>query len=223
METDLYHRRYPSLGYVPEAAFMSESASTLGPPVTGSARERILAAAYDLFSRHGIRAVGVNAVIDQSGVAKRTLYRHFASKDDLVVEFLRMREQRWTKDWLQREVEMRAERPEVQLLAIFDVFHDWFQRDDLEGCSFINVLLEIDDRGSPVRQAAVDHLAEIRMFLAGLAREAGIANPDHFARRWHILMKGSIVAALEGDREAARRAQEIGRVLLERERAGLLD
>jgi AcrR family transcriptional regulator len=202
---------------------MSESATTLGSPVTGSARERILAAAYDLFSVHGTRAVGINAVIEQSGVAKRTLYRHFASKDDLVVEFLRLREQRWTREWVQREVERRAERPEERLLAIFDVFHDWFQRDDLEGCSFINVLLEIDDRRSPVRQATVMHLAEIRTFLASLARDAGIAEPDNFARRWHILMKGSIVAAQEGDREAAHRAQEIGRVLLERERAGLLE
>ena len=202
---------------------MSDTTSTLGTPIAGTARDRILAAAYDLFSRHGTRAVGINTIIEQSGVAKRTLYRHFASKDELVVEFLRVRERRWTKDWLQREVERRAALPAERLLAVFDVFHDWFQRDDLEGCSFVNILLEIDDRGSPVRQATVEHLAEIRVFLEGLAREAGIASPKEFARRWHILMKGSIVAAQEGDREAARRAQEIGRVLLARERAGLLD
>jgi AcrR family transcriptional regulator len=202
---------------------MSDTASTLGTPVTGTARERILASAYELFSRHGTQAVGINAVIEHAGVAKRTLYRHFASKDDLVVEFLRLREHRWTKEWLQREVERRVDGPEARLLAVFDVFHDWFQRDDLEGCSFINVLLEIDDRDSAVRQATVEHLAEIRTWLTGLAREAGIREPDDFARRWHILMKGSIVAAQEGDREAAHRAQEIGRVLLERERAGLLD
>jgi AcrR family transcriptional regulator len=202
---------------------MSETTTTLGAPVAGTARERILAAAYDLFSRHGTRAVGVNTIIEHSGVAKRTLYRHFASKDELVVEFLRVREERWTKEWLQREVERRASLPAERLLAVFDVFHEWFQRDDLEGCSFINVLLEIDDRGSPVRQASVEHLVEIRVYLESLAREAGIASPEDFARRWHILMKGSIVAAQEGDREAAHRAQEIGRVLLEREQAGLLE
>jgi AcrR family transcriptional regulator len=202
---------------------MSDTASTLGSPIAGTARERILTAAYDLFSRHGIRAVGINSVIEQSGVAKRTLYRNFASKDELVVEFLRLREQRWTKDWLQREVEHRAALPEERLVAIFDVFHEWFQRPDLEGCSFINVLLEVDDRGSAVRHATVGHLAAIREFLETLAREAGISSPEDFARRWHILMKGSIVAAQEGDRDAARRAQEIGRVVLARERAGLLD
>ena len=201
---------------------MTTTASTLDGDIAGTPRERILAAAYDLFSRHGLRAVGIDTIIERSGVGKRTLYRHFESKDDLVLEFLRIREERWTKEWLQREVERRTDKPEERLLAIFDVFHEWFQRDDLEGCSFINVLLEVDDRGSVVRDASVQHLAAIRGFLEELATEAGIENPDDFARRWHILMKGSIVSAQEGDREAAHRAQEIGRVVLAREQAGLL-
>jgi len=200
---------------------MSELSTTLGNPISGDARERILRAAYDLFSRHGLQAVGINSVVEHSGVAKRTLYRHFASKDELIVEFLRMREERWTKEWLEREVERRAALPEERLLAIFDVFHEWFQREDLEGCSFINVLLEVEDRGSVVHRATVDHLASIRAFLERLATEAGFPSPNDFARRWHILMKGSIVAAQEGDRDAARRAQMVGRVVLERERAGL--
>ena len=192
-------------------------AATLG------VRDRILEAAYELFSRHGLQAVGINSILERSGVAKRTLYRHFASKDELIVEFLRIREQRWTKDWLQSEVERRAEAPDEQLLAVFDVFHEWFQDESLEGCSFINVLLEVPDRASPVRQASIDHLAEIRRFLERLATEAGVEQPDDFARRWHILMKGSIVSAQEGDREAAHRAQTIGRLVLMRERAGLLE
>jgi AcrR family transcriptional regulator len=200
----------------------STTLTTLGTPIVGTPRERILAAAYELFSRHGPRAVGIDRVVEYSGVGKRTVYRHFASKDDLVLEFLRMREERWTRDWLEREVARRAEQPDERLLAIFDVFHEWFQREDLEGCSFVNVLLELDDRENIVRHASVAHLAAIREFLESLAREAGIANPDDFARRWHILMKGSIVSAQEGDRDAARRAQEIGRVVLERERMGLL-
>ena len=74
-----------------------------------------------------------------------TLYRHFASKDALVLAFLERREQRWTKDWLQAEVERRATEPGERLLAIFDVFDEWFHRPDFEGCSFVNVLLEISD------------------------------------------------------------------------------
>lgn len=200
---------------------MNDSATTFDAPL--GVRERVLDAAYDLFSHHGLQAVGVNSIVERSGVAKRTLYRHFASKDELIMEFLRMREQRWTRDWLQREVERRAGTPEERLLAVFDVFDEWFQDDGLEGCSFINVLLETTDPTSPVRRASVVHLAEIRRFLQELAQEAGIAEPDDFARRWHILMKGAIVAAQEGDRGAAKRAQAIGRVVLEREKAGLLE
>ena len=170
--------------------------------------------AYELFSRKGIRAVGVDRVIAESDVGKMTLYRNFASKDELVLEFMRRREERWTKEWLQAHVERCTDDPAERLLAVFDVFDGWFRQDDFEGCTFINVLLEVTDRESPVRQATVGHLATIRSFLQGLATDAGVADPEDFARRWHILMKGAIVAAGEGDREAARRAQEIGKLLL---------
>lgn len=178
------------------------------------ARERILRAAYELFSRHGVKAVGIDAIVERSGVARMTLYRHFGSKDELVLAFLERREALWTRDWLEATVRRRAVAPADRLLAIFDVFDEWFRRGDFEGCSFINVLLETTDTTSPVREASVAHLATIRAFVEALATEAGIADPDDFARDWHILMKGSIVAAAEGDVFAARRAQRIGALLL---------
>jgi AcrR family transcriptional regulator len=184
------------------------------PPASG--RERILATAYDLFSRHGTRAVGVDRIIAESGVAKMTLYRNFASKDDLILAFLARREELWTRDWLQAEVERRASTPAGRLLAIFDMFGEWFALEGFEGCTFINVMLEVTEPGHPVREACVQHLAEIRTFLTGLAEEAGIADPDALARQWHILMKGSIVAAAEGDAQAGARAREIGELLLAR-------
>jgi AcrR family transcriptional regulator len=184
------------------------------PGTRTAARERILETAYELFSRHGTRAVGVDAIVAQSGVAKMSLYRNFASKDELILAFLELREARWTRAWLKEEIEARADTPAARLLAIFDVFGAWFQRDDFEGCSFINVMLELEDREHPVRRASVDQLSAIRGILAELAQEAGVADPDAFARQWHILMKGSIVAAAEGDRQAATRARELGALLL---------
>jgi hypothetical protein len=110
---------------------------------------------------------------------------------------------------------LRRERhPARRLVAIFDVFGEWFAREDFEGCAFVSTLLELDDREDPVRVASVRHLENIRAFLRELAREAGVADVDDFARQWHILMKGSIVAAAEGDALAAARAQEVGRALL---------
>jgi AcrR family transcriptional regulator len=187
-----------------------------GKPGEGrGARGRILDAAYDLFSRNGIQAVGIDAVISSSGVARQTLYRHFASKQELVLAFLERREQEWTRRWLEGEVMQRASDPESRLLAIFDVFDGWFHRADFEGCSFINVMLEHPDPADPVHRATVSYLAGIRGFLEGLAREAGIPDAQDFTREWHILMKGSIVAAAEGDENAARRAKRLGRLLLE--------
>ncbi len=186
------------------------------PREAASGRERVLATAYDLFSRHGTRAVGVDRIIAESGVAKMTLYRNFASKDELILAFLERREELWTRGWLQAAVEQRAQTPGGRLLAIFDTFGEWFAVDGFEGCSFINVMLELPEAGHPVRDACVQHLEAIRGFLAGLAEAAGVEDPDAFARQWHILMKGSIVAAAEGDTEAAARARELGALLLER-------
>jgi AcrR family transcriptional regulator len=186
-------------------------------------RERILDTAYDLFSKHGTRAVGVDRIIAEAGAAKMTLYRNFASKDELIVAFLAAREERWTRGWLQAEVELRAQDPAERLLAIFDVFGEWFEREDFEGCSFINVMLELSDRDDPGRIASVNHLSVIREFLAGLAEAAGVADPEAFAHQWHILMKGSIVAAAEGDARSARRAKEIGELLLMSRRSSTLE
>jgi AcrR family transcriptional regulator len=183
-----------------------------------SPRERILASAYDLFSHKGVRGVGVDEVIARAEVAKATLYRQFASKDDLVLAFLQEREQLWTRDWVEAEARRRGETPEGRLLAIFDLFDEWFRRDDFEGCSFINVLLETNDRQTRIGSASAAHLANIRSIIRQLAAEAGLRDPDGFAHSWHILMKGSIVAAGEGDRGAARRAQAMGRLLIAQHR-----
>jgi AcrR family transcriptional regulator len=194
---------------------------TSRPPQTRSAapeaRERLLDTAYELFSARGVRDVGIDEIIERADVAKATMYRHFPAKDDLVVAFLARREERWTLDWVEAEARSRGATPEEHLLAIFDVFGEWFARDDFEGCSFINVLLELG-AAHPAGAASVRHLQNIRGVVATLATEARLRNPDEFARCWHILMKGAIVQAAEGDRAAAQRAQEMARALIERHR-----
>ena len=187
---------------------------------TASARERILDAAYDLFSKRGIRAVGTEEVLANAGVAKSTLYRHFPSKEELVLAFLQRREHRWTREYVEAEARRRGSTPREQLLAIFDVFDEWFHRDDFEGCAFINVLLEMGDLDSPLGKASAAHLEYIRSVVRTLAEEAGVQDAEAFAHSWHILMKGSIVAAGEGDELAGRRARAMGEDLLERHLRG---
>ncbi len=207
----LYHSKtgLSIAAMIPPMAGSLQSASR-GTPV----RERILDSSYELFSRRGIRAVGVDELIERAGVAKASLYRHFPSKDDLVVAFLERREQRWTNGWVEKEARRRGSTPEQQLLAIFDAFDEWFRREDFEACSFINVLLELGPRHR-AGSASVRHLENIRSIVRALAEEAGLRDPGSFAHSWHILMKGSIIAAAEGDLDAAQRAQSMARRLID--------
>ena len=194
------------------------ASSPVRAPAFVDTHERIIEASYQLFSRRAVRDVAMDEIVIASGVAKATLYRHFATKDALVLAFLARRELDWTFDIVEQGARSRSSDPEKQLLAIFDVFDDWFQRDDFEACSFINVLLEMG-ADHPLGRASTVHLANIRSVVSGFAAEAGLTEPEQFALSWHILMKGCIVQAAEGDRLAARRARALGELLIAANRA----
>jgi AcrR family transcriptional regulator len=147
--------------------------------------------------------VGVDTIVRRSGVAKMSLYHHFRSKQELVAAFLERRERLWTVEWLKEETCGRARSPARRLLATFDLFDEWFRSEEFEGCPFVRVLLEYPS-GHPSRRAARRHLANIRAFLAELAVEAGLRNPQQFAATWQMMMKGAMVAACAGNRDAAR-------------------
>src|SRR5919201_3662722 len=125
--------------------------SPMPNPRPADPRERIERAAYELFSQHGTRAVGVDALAERAGVAKMTLYRHYPSKDELVLAFLRRREELWTRSWLEGVVRDHRRAPAERLLAIFDLFDGWFRRPGFEACSFTKVLLEHGDPKHPAR------------------------------------------------------------------------
>lgn len=186
---------------------------------SGSACEDVLDAAYKLFNQRGIRAIGVDSIIARAGVAKATFYHHFPSKDDLVIAFLQRREQLWTREWFEAEVNRRGATPQARLLAIFDVFDEWFQRDDFEGCPFLRTLFETFEAYQPqentVAAAVRLHLANIRDIVQLYAEQAGVPQPADLAHKWQMLMAGSIVFAGYGDRSSARIAREAGALLLE--------
>lgn len=197
------------------AAFDSGRAA---PAVLPDPRERILSTAYALFTRRGIRDVGIDEIISRAQVAKASFYRHYPSKNELILAVLARREQVWTFGLVEKQSRRRGATPEAQLLAIFDVFNDWFaDRDHFDGSFFIKVLLEMG-ANHPAGQACIHYLSNIRAIVQKRAEQAGLRAPEEFAWSWHILMKGSIVAAAEGDSRAARRAQAMGRALIEAHR-----
>jgi AcrR family transcriptional regulator len=180
------------------------------------ARARIVETAYELFCRDGIRAVGVDRIVAESGVAKMTLYRHFPSKEALVLEFLDLRERRWTYEWLDAEIERRAAAGDDRLLAIFDSLGDWFHSSDFEGCPFMSTLLEIHGNSPRVREACVRHLDAVLGVFERHARARVSSDPREMARQVQILAMGAIVAASRGDLDAARRARAVAESLLAR-------
>ncbi|MGT2461458.1 TetR/AcrR family transcriptional regulator [Sinomonas atrocyanea] len=176
------------------------------------AKERILETAYGLFARGGVRAVGIDEIIAHSGVAKATFYRHFPSKEALVLAYM----DRWYQvrhDAIEDAIS-RAHAPEDALLAAFNVLDDWFSRGAAEVNTFLHVVIEFGP-DHPLGQAAMAHLANIRGRLAALAESAGLSDPEGFAWSFHILTKGAMVASIEGDQRAALRARKLARALID--------
>jgi AcrR family transcriptional regulator len=178
-----------------------------------TARERVLEAAYELFTRHGIRAVGIDRIIAESGVAKMTLYRHFGSKEELVLAFLELRQQRWAREWLIRTLDAIAAQPRDRALAVFDALDSWFSSEDFESCPLIGTLMETRSESGGINAASVSHLDEIRMILSDQAQLAGAADPEATGYQLHILAIGAIVSATRGDLQAARRARALAEPL----------
>ena len=190
------------MAHTPGSSTALAGASAPPRPTTGGARERILAAGYELFLQRGIRDVGIAELISRAGVAKATFYAHFTSKEELVVAYLERCHQELTVDAIIAETARRTKDPTGRLLAIFDVLDGWFRQDDFQACAFVSTLLEMGS-AHPLGVASANYLAQVRAFIRTLAVEAGLEQPDAFARSCHILTKGSIISAVEGDQEAA--------------------
>lgn len=159
-----------------------------------SARDRILVAAATLFCRQGISATGIDTVIEHAGTAKATLYKHFSSKQDLTVAVLDAEGAVWRKWFFSRlhEIEGPAEH---RILAMFDVYEEWFAHPDFYGCPFINAVGEVDSADELVRKVGEKHKARIRTWISAIGMELGAADPAEFTRAMIVLIDGAIVAA----------------------------
>ena len=181
-------------------------------------RDHLVGTALALFSKHGYHATGIDRILAESGVAKMTLYKHFRSKDDLILAALRRRDEEFRR-WFQAEIESRAATPHERILAAFDVLETWFNDPEFNGCCFIHAAGEYGGTGDPVRAAAAEHKARVLSYLRDLAQSAGATAPDDVARQLMILINGAIVAAhVSGETTSARGARALAETLL----AGIL-
>lgn len=182
--------------------------------ISSAARDRILEVASRLFYQHGIRAVGVDTIIAQAGVAKMTFYKHFKSKDLLVLEFLKRRDEQW-RDWFETTVSRLAPNAKNRPLAIFDALEERFSRKDFRGCAFINTMVEMADGDHVAHQAAAEHKQKVQRIVRSLLSEAGLKKSEELSKTFLLLMDGAIVTAIrEGNPGSAKAAKKIAATLL---------
>jgi AcrR family transcriptional regulator len=162
-----------------------------GRATASTPRERILAAASVLFAENGIGRTGVDTLIEAADVAKATFYRHFPSKDALIVAWLRDPRTRWFER-VRAVAESRATTPSEVIPRFFDAVADWLETDDFIGCPYLNTSVEISDPGHPATQAVREALAEIGAYLEESVAAAGHDDAARLGRELHALLAGAI-------------------------------
>lgn len=183
----------------------------------GSARERLLAAATELFYAEGIHTVGIDRVIERAGVAKASLYATFGSKDELVRAYLEGRAEARKQRILQRLA--RHEAPRDRILAIFDLLAETVAQPSFRGCAFVNASAEGSRDHGPVCDVVRATRGWVRALFSDLAREAGASDPDQLAGQLVLLYDGATTgAAMDGDRGAVAQARALAEALLAQSR-----
>jgi len=182
--------------------------TTSAPPsaatsaATSAARERIRECAFRLFYARGLRAVGVDTIIAESGVAKATFYKHFPSKDDLIVAYLDDVDELWTGQ-LHACAQASGPAPADQLVGLFDALGTACRNEGYRGCAFINAAAEAAP-GTVVHDRTIAHKVKVLAWMRDLARAAGAAHPETLARALSLLLDGGLASgALDADPEAA--------------------
>ena len=156
----------------------------------GTAREHILKVASELFYTQGIRAVGVDTIVAQSGVAKTTLYDHFPSKDDLVHAYLAIHDQMFWQAW-DAALEQHPESPEQQLRDLFKMLETGIATPEVLGCAFLSAASEFPELGQSSHQMALAHKQKVKTQFQALAQAAGAAQSEQLAEQLLLLLNGA--------------------------------
>jgi AcrR family transcriptional regulator len=185
--------------------------STVAAPPT--ARERLLAAADELFYEEGVHSVGIDRVIERAGVAKASLYNTFGSKDELIRSYLAARLAS-RRERIARAIEGLST-PREQLLGVFDAQHEYFAQPGFRGCAFVNASAE-STPGDGVEAVCAASRAWVHDLFAGLARDAGAADPEALAEQLVLLYDGATVSAqMDRNLAAAKTARVVAGALID--------
>jgi AcrR family transcriptional regulator len=186
---------------------------------TSEARQRILETADRLFYQEGVRAVGIDRIIAEARVAKMSLYKHFPSKDDLIVAVLKHREESvWT--FFRSAMDRHRKKAKNPLRAFFAALKDWFESPGFRGCAFQNAAVELADPAHPGTELARGHKQRFSEFLRGLVEETVGKAAAKVAPAVALLVEGAVViAVIQGAPDAADVARDAALKLVSEERA----
>ena len=176
-------------------------------------KSQLLEVAIEHFNRNGFHATGIDLILEKSGVAKNTLYRHFPSKEALIIEALRVIDSRYRENM--RVAVDKATNPREKLLATFDYLEQWFSGSGFYGCPFMSAASEYCDADHPIFQEASMHKRFVEAYFEELARAAGYENPREIAEQISLLHEGATsIAHVTESAEPARQAKKMAEKLL---------
>lgn len=174
-----------------------------------SAKDRLVETAMQLFMENGFHATGIDKILTVANVSKMTMYKHFPSKDALILAALDLRDQQF-RDWLVERTYVLADTPKDRLIAVFDALDEWFDEPGFHGCLFINATAEYGSETDQINVSAQHHKHLVVDWLAELAGAAEIPDAQALARILMLLMEGAIVTRqASGERKAAKYAKQL--------------
>ena len=181
-----------------------------------SKRDQLIQTALELFAKNGIHATGVDSIVEQSGVTKKTLYAHFRSKEELILAVLRQYDELARNDFMRR-VESGGKTPRARLLAVFDFAERWFQQSNFYGCLFINTIGEYSDKGTPIRQICKEYKKLVKGYIRELCEQAGASDPQGLAEELAMLLEGATVTAqVSQNPKTAKIAKRVAKALIDK-------
>lgn len=162
-----------------------------------SKRDELVRKSLAVFYRDGFHATGMDALVAETGISKTTMFKHFRTKDDLILAVLRYRDETF-RNWFLRKLDECDLPPKDKLLAVFDILKEWFEEPDFRGCMFIKASAEFQDPGHPAYCQSTEHKRMLLAAFKNLAERAHARQPELLARQLLLLKEGAIVAAQMG-------------------------
>lgn len=183
--------------------------------MSASKRDELVQKALTVFYAGGFHAMGMDRIAKETGVSKTAIYKHFRTKEDLILATLRLRDEQFRNQILRR-MEAIADTPEGQLIALFDALDEWFKESKFKSCMFIKASSEYQDRTHPIHAVSAEHKRLLFQHFQSLADKAGLTHPERIAHQLLLLKEGAIVMAhMAPDEPHAQTAQKAARTLID--------